>query len=338
MDEPSNIKWENLNYHPIKRCIRYLCSLLIVCVLIICSFAVVVFGKYAQDKYLESYQTNTDCKYIQNYFDFSDILLLNKTSESELTNSRINCYCKSKAEDVGYLQIQFITIEVPTSLTIDSNIEFSSREITKLAGTTIINNNIIQIDTKSDLSKQSKEKSKIYPCYNWMNSYLQYRSLQIGIIIVIPFINSLIVVFFTIVTKFERNPTLTSDISSNMYKCFYSQFINTAVVLILVNLRVKDIIEKYPNFFILAGNYEDFDSGWYSAVGTTIIFTMFINIFTPHISSYLFSIYYKCLRCCDSGCGNSLKTKKLTKKSYFALYVGPDFRMDSRYSQVRLLF
>jgi hypothetical protein len=184
----------------------------------------------------------------------------------------------------------------------------------------------------------SFQGKSIKPCEEWFNSFLSFQSLQIGIIIVIPLINSAVVILQTLITNFERNKTLTDDLSSNMFKCFVTQFINTAVVILLVNIRVKRIAEANPDFFILTGLYNDLSPEWYANVGSTIAFTMFINIFTPHLSALMFWMYYSCKRCCDSGCDGKKLTSRFTKKNYFLLYVGPHFRMDSRYSQVSIIF
>lgn len=128
---------------------------------------------------------------------------------------------------------------------------------------------------------------------------------------------------------------MTDVLSSNMFKCFITQFVNTAIVIVVVNLKVESVYKWNPDFFILTGLYSDLTPGWYSTVGTTIAFTMFINIFTPHLSALMFWMFYGCKRCLDTGCRGNGKTKKLTKNSFFLLYVGPEFRMDSRYAQVR---
>lgn len=268
---------------------------MLACVLIIVSFSVVVYGKYAQEKYAEKYNTKVDCKYVPEYSNYMEIIFSNVTeSDIPITKAKVNCFCKNKTYELGL-------IDVP--------------------------NYEVYVDGKY-----------IYPCYDWVQSFLQYQSLIIGIILVIPFTNSFIVVLQTIITNFERNKTMTDDLSSNMFKCFITQFINTAVVILLVNIRVESIQKDNPDFFILAGAYDDLNPAWYANVGTTIAFTMFINVFTPHISALIIWMIYSCRRCSDSGCDGKKLTSKYTKKNYFQLYVGPHFRMDSRYSQVSLNF
>ncbi len=75
------------------------------------------------------------------------------------------------------------------------------------------------------------------------------------------------------------------------------------------------------------------DPKWYSYVGTTIIFYMILNIITPHISLILCNcIYLPCKRCYDRRGG--VLTRQKTKKDFLKLYVGPEFDLGTRYSQI----
>jgi hypothetical protein len=60
---------------------------------------------------------------------------------------------------------------------------------------------------------------------------------------------------------------------------------------------------------------------------------MFINIFTPHIGGMISVItnYFK--RLIDRGCSKDLrKTKQVMQEDYEAMYMGPDFLLEVRYS------
>jgi hypothetical protein len=52
----------------------------------------------------------------------------------------------------------------------------------------------------------------------------------------------------------------------------------------LVNAKVTEI--QLPKFIpLFQGKYSDFTVDWYRVVGSTISFTMLINIVTPHIGA-----------------------------------------------------
>jgi hypothetical protein len=53
------------------------------------------------------------------------------------------------------------------------------------------------------------------------------------------------------------------------------------VVILLVNARITEV--KLPAFIpLFSGKYNDFSVEWYRVVGSTITFTMLINIVSPH--------------------------------------------------------
>lgn len=174
----------------------------------------------------------------------------------------------------------------------------------------------------------------IKPCKNFMDSYLKYTAISIAIVVAVPIINAVVVIILKLLTSFEKNKTLSSDMSANMWKMFIVQFLNSCLLLIIVNMKIDNIQNNIPNFPFFAGNFEDLDPAWYSNVGATLLFSMILNIITPHLVSLFFMYVTLCFRCCDSGCQKGKVTKKKTKKEYFELYTGPEFDMDARYASI----
>lgn len=82
-------------------------------------------------------------------------------------------------------------------------------------------------------------------------------------------------------------------------------FLNTAIVLVLINFRYMRI-PLPPNSFILRGNYADFSPDWYGPIGATITFTCIINAFLP-ITNLMYIFQAFCVRCCDRKCTNDMK-------------------------------
>ncbi len=174
----------------------------------------------------------------------------------------------------------------------------------------------------------------VKPCNDWVVAYIKFNSITYAITIIIPILNALITVSLTKLTHIEKNKSLTSDKSSNMFKIFIGQFINTGLNLLIVNANVPAIRSWNKNFPILNGSYSDFSSDWFKNVGCTIFFTMIIFIFTPHIGVLIEALVIWVRRLCDS-CNFKGKGSKLSdSKSFMQLYVGPDFMIDERYAQV----
>ena len=89
-----------------------------------------------------------------------------------------------------------------------------------------------------------------------------------------------------------------------------------------------------PTFFpILSGKYTDFTVEWYNNVGVTVMLTMFVNIFTPHIGGIIAYLKNGFFRCLDRNCRKDMrKTKQVMQEEYEALYLGPEFMIEIRYS------
>ena len=180
------------------------------------------------------------------------------------------------------------------------------------------------------------EKQIVTPCKEWVLAYLKFNSVTYAITIIIPVLNALITVTLTKLTNVEKNKSLTSDKSSNMFKIFIGQFINTGLNLLIVNANVPAIREWNKNFPILNGVYSDFTSGWFKNVGCTIFFTMIISIVTPHLG-IIIEAFITCIRrLCDSSNVIGKGSKLADSKSFMEMYVGPELMIDSRYAQVIL--
>jgi len=99
-------------------------------------------------------------------------------------------------------------------------------------------------------------------------------------------------------------------------------------------MQIDIIINWNSDFPLFTGKYKDLDPAWYTDVGSTIIFYMIINIFTPHFASLFSYLIMCCKRGCDKKKSKNKTTAKLTKTEYLELYVGPEFLLGSRYAEV----
>jgi hypothetical protein len=171
-------------------------------------------------------------------------------------------------------------------------------------------------------------------CKTWVGLYIQSYSLNIGIIIVIPIINAILVIILRFLTDFERNKTVSVDKMSNIWKIFIMQLINTGLIILLVNSNIKNIKESMPDFPLFSGKHDDLSPQWFLEIGTTIAFSLILNVFVPHISIIIQNCLTLFKRCIDSGCGCDGNKSILNKKEYAEMYTGPEFLIDCRYSEV----
>jgi hypothetical protein len=125
---------------------------------------------------------------------------------------------------------------------------------------------------------------------------------------------------------------MTSEIISNTIKLFVVEFINTAVIILLVNFRLNFYLYGIP---IIAGQYSEFSVDWYKMVGSTIILTMLIRLVTPHIITSGNILITWCKRWYDrKWTMDKLKTRQVLQEDYEEINSGTEFRLDSRYASM----
>jgi hypothetical protein len=122
------------------------------------------------------------------------------------------------------------------------------------------------------------------PCEPWLNQYILYNGITILFIITIAAVNIFVVLFLQNITKYEKNKTLTEDMTSNMWKNFALQFINILVVVVIVNMRINAVYNWKDNFPLFTGKFDDLEPAWYYNVGVTIV--NIINLDFYYASKY----------------------------------------------------
>ena len=127
---------------------------------------------------------------------------------------------------------------------------------------------------------------------------------------------------------YQSRPEEMYAATSNMT---YMAFINTGLLVQIVYFNWSGSLQL-P--FLLA-EYDEFTSEWYSQVGSTVVVTMILMIFTPHVSNIGFQVLGSCRRCCDRKCSCSeRKTRKYLQKDYEQINLGSEFDIEARYSNM----
>jgi len=109
--------------------------------------------------------------------------------------------------------------------------------------------------------------------------------MPFAIVIVIIIVNFLMQKIFSELAKFEKYNYASSELASRITKIFIASFINTGIIIFVVNFKFTEGT-KYPNIFegIFNGKYKDFNHDWFKRVGTVVAMTMFINMFSMPIT------------------------------------------------------
>ncbi|CAD7963011.1 unnamed protein product [Amoebophrya sp. A120] len=80
------------------------------------------------------------------------------------------------------------------------------------------------------------------------------------------------------ITSWERPATISLLEKGCVTKVFLAQFVNTALIIILLNAKpFRDV-----SMNLTKGDYNDYSHRWYATVGAAIALTLAINVFSPH--------------------------------------------------------
>jgi len=84
---------------------------------------------------------------------------------------------------------------------------------------------------------------------------------------------------------------------------------------------------------IFNGEFDDFTTEWYKQIGVSIILTMLLGIFSPHLANGMFWLKGSCKRLYDRRCTrNRRKTRQIFQGDYEQMYLGPELLFEYRYS------
>ena len=204
--------------------------------------------------------------------------------------------------------------------------------------------NALATGSFSDMLKtpffDAETRSTRFYCAEWAEAFISVQALTIGAVLVVIAINAVLKQVLGKLVLREKHHTLSEQVISVVKKIFLAQFINTAVLLVLINANLdyfKDPTvpgQTDQSGLLFSGKYSDFDVSWYQDVGIALMLTMIINVFAPHGAIFLTYLKLELKRCMDRSCScDPTITKQSTQRDLEALYRGPKFELATRYAQ-----
>lgn len=120
-------------------------------------------------------------------------------------------------------------------------------------------------------------------CTDFVERISTTVSIRIGVSFGVIFVNVLIRIIFRVLGKYERVANKSQEQLKLMSKVFLATFINTGLVVLAVNADFSDLrTQSWLPEFVFNSDFQDFSRLWYVEVGSTIVSTMLISIFSPH--------------------------------------------------------
>ena len=173
-------------------------------------------------------------------------------------------------------------------------------------------------------------------CKDYQHSKLTTFFATNGITLIITVINQVLTaVSISLITwiGYDTHSEMLTKITNGV---FAAQFFNTAILILLVYANLDEVDENAGK--LLDGQFRDYSPKWYTLVGNNIVQTMFVNAFMPIITETIPVIVSGFKRCVDRGFCTSRDSVYATRQtqiySYIDLYVGPDYVIHFKYSQI----
>ena len=139
-------------------------------------------------------------------------------------------------------------------------------------------------------------------CKDWYYTYIQatYSAPSLGIWIGV--INVCVMFACQFMGMYKKGKDSEEGYKSTTFNIFLSQYINTALVVLLAQnsfLWSEEQRASYDKKLFLVGVFDEFNSNWYLRIGMALFIAQAVMLILPHIATIVQSMGLCCKRCCD---------------------------------------
>lgn len=171
-------------------------------------------------------------------------------------------------------------------------------------------------------------------CASWLSTTVRYNVLLYGSAIFTVCVNLALRIGLRQLSHSERHTSKTAELVSTSMKLFLLSLLNTAALVVLLNLRLDAAWEP-----LRRGTFRDFSVSWYQQVGVSLTMTLLAALLIPHLTPAGLRVLMSCRRCADRKCTcNPRKTGKFSQLDLTMLYKNPELRLSERYAQLYVVF
>ena len=163
-------------------------------------------------------------------------------------------------------------------------------------------------------------------CGDFAGSFAATNSILLAVSLVVAFVNTALKGVLKTLARFEHHHSVSALSASIVLKVFLAQFLNTALIIVVVNAKLVALTIDIGIGKIFDGEFDEFDMRWYAVVGASVSLTMVLNIVIPHLGPVIQWLVV-----------SPLKRKCTTVYSQQAmdkLYARPEFSLTTRFSMV----
>mmetsp|Transcript_25023 Transcript_25023/g.54436 ORF Transcript_25023/g.54436 Transcript_25023/m.54436 type:complete len:1094 (+) Transcript_25023:67-3348(+) len=131
-------------------------------------------------------------------------------------------------------------------------------------------------------------------CKDWSMSKIKLYGAMACSVISVCVINQILLLIFSFLVAFTRPQTNTETTVVQLVLLFFAQFINTALLMYLVNARFPNVPSLLS--FIGNGDYYEVTAGWYTVVGASLTITICSQVLSNTVPQLLMAKCYPHIR------------------------------------------
>jgi hypothetical protein len=158
-------------------------------------------------------------------------------------------------------------------------------------------------------------------CKDWLSEAALAVSWSAGASIITIIVNAVFRILVQWMVFSEKDISITASNASLMWKMFASQYMNTAIILFIINLHSSAISS-------FNGDYADFERGWYATVAGAMMTNMLLNTVTPSLIQLALDMVIRIQRC------PICRKRKKHQAELLGIYENPPFIISARYAQL----
>lgn len=167
-------------------------------------------------------------------------------------------------------------------------------------------------------------------CSEWsLDMTLTYMEVG-GSVLAITVLNQFLLIMYRYFIDWERLCTVTDVARSQLWKLFLAQFVNTGLLMLLINANIKDypaVLSFIQALSIGKGHYNDIGGQWFTVVGTSLVVTIIVgvclSVLTPLFMTHVVQPLTRCFLC----------RGKMTQEAVNEVYALPEWNLSLRMAE-----
>lgn len=166
-------------------------------------------------------------------------------------------------------------------------------------------------------------------CQEWTFAKNVKLAKLVGTSLMVLSLNYLLMLLINFLVYREKHSSATTLCVSQMMKLFCAIFVNTGFMTLLINANIRGKLDSLPilGAILFKGNFHDFNAEWFVAVGSSLVLTMALQIFSTTMTSPIWSFIVHPIQVWWYR--KAMGTQQMMNQ----LYVLPDFEFAYRMAQ-----